>query len=206
VLDRYGADLVAVLEALVGRPAVLVGHSLGGVVAWSVAQQRPDLVAAAFLEDPPLYLGEPEEHAANGAVPIFRTLLETAAGWHAEGAGVEGAAARLATGPMGESLADDALRSRAQALLQMDPGVLEAAIDGSALAPTDTAAPVAAPMLVLAADDAYGAAFAARHAERLARSHPAVEVLRLRGVGHSIHDDREHRADYVSQLVRFLER
>src|SRR5688572_21359937 len=41
----YVADAVSVLE----RPAVLVGHSLGGVVAWCVAQSRPELVQAAFL-------------------------------------------------------------------------------------------------------------------------------------------------------------
>ena len=35
---------VGVLRA--DRPAALVGHSLGGVVAWSVAQQGPDLVTA----------------------------------------------------------------------------------------------------------------------------------------------------------------
>ena len=71
-VDHYGEDVVGVLRETVGRPAVLVGHSLGGVVAWWVAQRHPELVAAAFLEDPPLYMGEPAEHEHNGAVPLFR--------------------------------------------------------------------------------------------------------------------------------------
>ena len=49
LIDRYGADVAAVLERIARRPAVLVGHSLGGVAAWWVAQRRPDLIAAAFL-------------------------------------------------------------------------------------------------------------------------------------------------------------
>ena len=51
-IDPYTEDVAAVLHALDGPPPVLVGHSLGGVVAWTVAQRHPDLIAAAFLEDP----------------------------------------------------------------------------------------------------------------------------------------------------------
>jgi pimeloyl-ACP methyl ester carboxylesterase len=69
-IDRYGDDIVALLR-LLDRPAVLVGHSLGGVTAWWVAQKEPELVAGAFLEDPPLYMGEPEEHEKNVAIPVF---------------------------------------------------------------------------------------------------------------------------------------
>jgi pimeloyl-ACP methyl ester carboxylesterase len=43
------ADAVAVLEAAAGRPAVLVGNSLGGLVGYLLAAQRPDLVAGLVL-------------------------------------------------------------------------------------------------------------------------------------------------------------
>ena len=52
--------MLAVLEE-VGTPAVLVGHSLGGVVAWWLAQKHPGHVIAAFLEDPPLFAAEASE-------------------------------------------------------------------------------------------------------------------------------------------------
>ena len=58
VHGRYAADVVAVLREVVAGPALLVGHSLGGVVAWWVAQHHPRLVTAAFLEDPPLLAGD----------------------------------------------------------------------------------------------------------------------------------------------------
>jgi esterase len=211
-VDGYGDDVVDLLRETVGGPAVLVGHSLGGVVAWWVAQRHPELVAAAFLEDPPLYMGDPAEHERNGAVPVFRVVLDMVARWRAEGVGAQAAAAELAAAPFGadpsrtwaQALCDDVPAVRAEALLQMDPGVLEGAADRSTLAPTDTTSPVSVPVLVLAADDEKGSAFPTRHAERLAISHPDVQVARVAGAGHGIHDERDHRADYVAALARFL--
>ena len=202
-VDHYGEDVAAVLRETVGRPAVLVGHSLGGVVAWWLAQRHPDLVVAAFLEDPPLYMGEAAEHERNGAVPIFRNVIDAAAQWKAEGLTADQAAAELAAAPAAAGLCDDTPLARAEALLRMDPGVLEGAIDRSTLAPTDTASPVSVPVFLLAAD-VMGSAFAAHHAERLAISHPDVEIVRVPGAGHAIHDGREHRAEYVAQLARVL--
>ncbi len=212
-VDHYGEDVVGVLRQTVGRPAVLVGHSLGGVVAWWVAQRHPELVAAAFLEDPPLYMGEPAEHELNGAVALFQTILDTVARWKAEGVTAAAAAAQLAAAPFGpdrartsaEAQCDDVSPARAEALLQMDPGVLEGAADRSTLAPTDTASPVVVPVFVLAADDEKGSAFPARHAERMAISHPDVQIVRVPGAGHGIHDERDHRGDYVEALARFLD-
>jgi esterase len=204
VVARYGEDVAEVLRTQVGRPALLVGHSLGGVVAWWLAQKHPELVAAAFLEDPPLYMGEPAEHERNGAIPIFEMLLDAAARWRAEGASLEDVAAQLAAAPIGADSSDDAHHARAYALLAMDPGVLEGAADRSTLADTDTASPVTVPVLLLAADDAMSA-FPARHAERLAQTHPAVEVVRVSGAPHGIHESRAHRAAYVEQLARFLD-
>jgi pimeloyl-ACP methyl ester carboxylesterase len=209
-IAHYGRDVVAVVRAL-GRPGVLVGHSLGAVTAWWVAQNAPDLVVAAFLEDPPLFMGEPAEHELNAAVPVFRTIRERAAEWQAEGASAEAVAAQLAPAPlgpertMGDVMEPDAIAARAEALLLMDPGVLDQAIDRSTLADTDTTSPVTVPVVVLAADDAL-AAFPVRHAERLARSHPEVEIIRVPGAGHGIHDEREFRPTYARHLAAFLDR
>ena len=208
VIERYGADVAAVLEQVAGRPAVLVGHSLGGVAAWWVAQRRPELVAAAFLEDPPLYMGAPAEHERNEIAKLFPLMRDRAAGWRREGADVATVAEQIGAAPftpdgsvrMRDAVCADALRSRAEAQLAMDPEVLTGAADRSTLAGTDTTAPVTVPVLVLAADDAMGAAFPSAHEARLAQTHPDVEVLRLPGAGHSIHDERAFREEYVRQL------
>src|SRR5205814_9395996 len=59
-LAEYVSDAETVL-AEIERPAVIVGHSLGGCVAGALAQSGHANVRAVFLEDPPWYLGEPSE-------------------------------------------------------------------------------------------------------------------------------------------------
>ena len=59
-------DAVHLLEQL-PEPAVLVGHSLGGAVALTVAVRRPDLVRGVLAEDPaPLLPDEPQVDPDHG--------------------------------------------------------------------------------------------------------------------------------------------
>jgi len=183
-------------------------------VAWSVAQRHPDAVAAAFLEDPPLYMGEPEEHERNVAATVFPLLRDRAIEWRRAGVDAAAAAEQVAAAPfgpdpslrMGDVLLDDAVLAQADAQLRMDPEVLTGAADRSTLADTDTSGPVSVPVLVLAADDALGAAFPSAHERRLARTHPDVAVVRVAGAGHLIHDGRASRDTYVRHLAEFLRR
>lgn len=62
---RHGAstrdlagDLSAFLEAEVGQPAIVSGHSMGGMVAQHVAADRPDLVAGLILSATAAYADE----------------------------------------------------------------------------------------------------------------------------------------------------
>jgi pimeloyl-ACP methyl ester carboxylesterase len=48
----FAADVAALIEHLDIAPAVVVGHSLGGVITCAVSAARPDLVAAAVMVDP----------------------------------------------------------------------------------------------------------------------------------------------------------
>ena len=66
------AEAIAAAEALVGssgRPIVVGGHSMGSMVALGVAANRPDLVVATFLEDPPLTQGLPQERDSELGTP-----------------------------------------------------------------------------------------------------------------------------------------
>ena len=53
-LTDYVSDAVLFLEQVVGEPAVLFGHSLGGQVAFLVAAYHPVLVRALIIGDSPL--------------------------------------------------------------------------------------------------------------------------------------------------------
>jgi pimeloyl-ACP methyl ester carboxylesterase len=213
LLDQFTGDVATVLRDVVGGPATLVGHSLGGAVAWSVAQRHPDLVTAAFLEDPPLFPGARADDAAPiGAV--FARMRAAADEWQRAGLSLEEITDRLADAPfnpepdvpMGEVVTEDALAAGAFNLKHLDVRVLDAVLDGSMLATLDTAAPVAAPVFVLAADEALGGVFTPAHARLLATSHPAVEVVHLPGAGHRIHLERRSRPAFTRHLVDFLAR
>ncbi|CAN5349207.1 alpha/beta hydrolase [soil metagenome] len=48
--ERFVDELGAAVESL-GAPVTLIGHSMGGLHAWCLAAQRPDLVSALVVED-----------------------------------------------------------------------------------------------------------------------------------------------------------
>lgn len=48
--ERFVSDLGDAVASL-GRPAVLIGHSMGGLHSWCLAAERPDLVNALVVED-----------------------------------------------------------------------------------------------------------------------------------------------------------
>lgn len=50
-IDRLTADLIAFVDAEVGGPVDLLGHSMGGSIALRFALERPDLVRSLILMD-----------------------------------------------------------------------------------------------------------------------------------------------------------
>ncbi|WP_280382038.1 alpha/beta fold hydrolase [Nocardia wallacei] len=49
--DDFVADAAALIEDLALAPAVVFGHSHGGITAYRLAARRPDLVSALIIED-----------------------------------------------------------------------------------------------------------------------------------------------------------
>ena len=47
-------------------------------------------------------------------------------------------------------------------------------------------------------------AFCARHEERLGGDASAVQVVRVEGAGHSIHDERAFRDEYFARVEAFV--
>lgn len=56
----FVADAAAFIESLQAGPVLLLGHSLGGVNAYQLAAQRPDLVRALIVEDIGCRFGPPQ--------------------------------------------------------------------------------------------------------------------------------------------------
>lgn len=82
-IDEHANDLVAVMDALGIKRAVIVGLSVGGLIAQSLAASRPDRVAGLVLSNTAAKIGEREiwdERIAaierDGLVPMAETILE----------------------------------------------------------------------------------------------------------------------------------
>lgn len=99
VYPGYVADATAICEQVLGRPAVVIGHSLGGATAAGLAQTRPDLVDGLVLEDPAIgRLPTPENHAyfeGNPVVAAFRIMRESIPRLQASGVSVADLAGAL---------------------------------------------------------------------------------------------------------------
>jgi pimeloyl-ACP methyl ester carboxylesterase len=55
---NIGADLATFLQTVVQEPAFITGNSSGGLLTAWLAANKPDLVRAVILEDPPLFSSE----------------------------------------------------------------------------------------------------------------------------------------------------
>jgi pimeloyl-ACP methyl ester carboxylesterase len=58
-LTNLVQELIAYLQDTVGKPVYLVGHSMGGVISFITACERPDLVKGLIMLDPPIASGLP---------------------------------------------------------------------------------------------------------------------------------------------------
>lgn len=56
--NQIGTDLAAFIDTMIGQPVYVTGNSSGGLLAAWLAANKPGLVIAALLEDPPLFSSE----------------------------------------------------------------------------------------------------------------------------------------------------
>ena len=136
---QYSDDVVRFVRDRVGAPAVVFGHSLGGMVGMWVASHHPDLVRA-------LMLGDNMIMAERRPVPMYAKLFSSLRDLARKGGSLEEIAAgigriELYVGSSEEPITinklpgnDEAyLLSWARCVAQADPDTYDMAIDGSAL-------------------------------------------------------------------------
>lgn len=74
--DHSRAVVASISKLRAGRPIILVGHSMGCLVAARVARDRPDLVKQLVLFEMPLYDGLPDKRYYKLRLDIYRKLYE----------------------------------------------------------------------------------------------------------------------------------
>jgi N-formylmaleamate deformylase len=178
------ADLAGLIVALdLGRPAI-GGHSMGGATSLYCAALYPDLVAAAILEDPALWLP--------GADPWSRDPETRAAERRAE---TERYARMTREDLVAESLREhpawdpDEHLPWADAKKALSP--LAAFRRPSRESPTwqEAIARVTAPTLLVTADALRGSIVTPEAAAEAVRILPDLRVVRIAGAGHNIRRD-----------------
>jgi pimeloyl-ACP methyl ester carboxylesterase len=190
---------------------VLVGHSLGGVIAHHIAATRPDLVRAALCEDPPLYFCDQRLFEESVMAAVFPVLEQTMRAAQVQGKPREFyvsmvADAQMPWGRAGDSMSARFLQSRADALMLGDPDVWLPAIHGGALSGYDPDAHVAAPMIILRADPQMGPAFFEDHAGLQQLANPDADIRLIEGAPHGVHSFLPSRDRYVDAVRDIIKR
>lgn len=195
VID-YVPDVLAYLREGVSGPAVVLGHSLGSMVAAAVATRAPERVRGLILEDPTFEMTGARV-AESGFLDLFQAFqplagspqpTEAVAATLAESrVGVPGRSDRPRLGDLRDPVS---LRFSASCLKRLDPEVLTSAIAGRWLDGYDVPATlggVRCPTLMLQGEQALGGALPDDYAAELARHIPGCLHLKMPGVGHNIH-------------------
>lgn len=185
---RHVADAIEVTERLGDGPAVLVGHSSGASIALTVTAQRPDLVRALVLLEPPF-------HGLRNATASFLAMIARAKLRQLQGRPREAAEVffRWATSYRTGGNAFDRYPPELRELLLGNAHPVLAELDlhptGSAFqhVPRRSIKSIKAPTTLLLGELSQPL-FHRTHAW-LVRALPAIQTERIAGAGHDIAND-----------------
>jgi pimeloyl-ACP methyl ester carboxylesterase len=217
VFRGYVADAAAICERVLGKPAVVIGHSLGGGTAAGMAQTQPELVRGVVLEDPAIMApsppGSPGALEGNTLLDGFRLMrasiprMQEAGTSQADLAALLQGAPSPSGEPFGDALHEDALHAMAEAMLQLDARVLDPVFDGSSVPVFDPNRELPVPGIVLAGDPSSPDTIVREPELALLAEHsPKVERRVVTGAGHLIHDSRQHRQSVLEAVLDLLAR
>lgn len=189
--QNYIADVERVLDTLRLNDPIIVGHSLGGIVALWWASQHPSTARAVIAVDSPLRSGE-----------AFRPAFD---GWIAQNAMTPEAlaAAYLEANP---EWSEHRANERARIMTSTPAGVFtELKADSLANEGVDRIAElegISSPVLLLHGDLDLGSMVHPADLRALPERLPNATVVHIPGSGHRIH--REQTEAFTAALTEFL--
>jgi len=203
-LQDYTDDIIAFLQKHLTEPALLFGHSLGGIIALMVAAQCPAGVRAVAVGDAPLsrktwyeHLHQSRDRVAawrelSGGQQPLPALIEILKASPIEVPG------RNETVPLREVMGEDSpvFEWIATNLSQNDPDMLSSLIDRfeatAAGYEMKTVLPaVKCPVLLMQADPSVGGVMTDKEVEQALPLLAQPQHLKLEGVSHVLHNVRK---------------
>jgi len=212
-LANYGRDVAAFMQQVVRQPAVLLGHSLGGLVALWVAANAPHLLRGLVLSEPPLTTLQMPQFRETVMYASFVSLRSKLQHYYANGASLEQMITFVEQSPvdvkrtMLDVATPEAICARAIQLHQLDPAVLEPALDGTLLGtdqPDALLAQVQCPVHLLVGQAQRGSIVRVPDMQRVLAQVPHGTHASIAGAGHALH--LEQPAAVVDEVVQFLAR
>ncbi len=206
----YAGDVTAFLKYKIQAPAVIFGHSLGGIVALRVAADAPEQVRAIIVGDSVL---SRDMLAHSMYQELFAGLHHIVIG----GGSVADKARRLAKLeirvpglpepiPLGELPGNDSdLQEWANCLHMLDPTAIQSTIEGRTLADfsaDSVLAKIHCPALILQANPELGGLMPDSSIEKIRQHLDRVEVVRFRLLGHALHTQRAQPV--IEAVQKFL--
>ena len=195
--NDYAGDIAGLIESLGVGPALVMGHSLGGMTTATLAANHPQLVRGAVLEDPPW---------RDQGDPQAQMKPEQEAAWMADWRSNLIAQQKL---PLAEIIAAGRERSPkwhadefpdwAEAKVRVNPGVLGA---GRLRTWDDLVPMLACPTLLVTGDPALGAIVTSDLAARVCGINPQIDHVHIADAGHNIR--RENFAHFLFAVRGFL--
>ena len=193
----YPTEVIEFLQSVVRQPAYIVGSSLGGVTAAGACARAPALIAAAALVDPPLYIAEWFDES--DFAPAFRRTLDI------RNKHLDEIATAAELRKTDELSSDEAIASRATALVKADPGVWKTVVDGRQAESWDPDAVLSAaisPVLLLQANPDRGGALRDVEATRTVDLLVQGRHVKWDDSGHGMHN--EHPRRFVQLVNAFF--
>lgn len=197
-LSRHTRDAAALIERLDAAPAIVIGHSMGGVITLDLAVRRPELVRGLVVVEPPLHF---KKH------PSMRMLRELVGAQlvrrtRGERAGAE-RFMRWATTTSDGANGFDLSPPEAQAeLVANSPAIMRELDSGTGEhVKNEELSRIAVPAICLVGGETlpeYGKA-----AERIKRALPSLEIVGVPGAGHVL--PVTHPDAVVDAVVRVAE-
>jgi pimeloyl-ACP methyl ester carboxylesterase len=169
----YVGDISALVAHAPSRPLAVIGHSLGAAVAALLAAERPELMSAVILIDPPFDASRPRDQ-----IEIVERLR------HADPGALEAELIRREPG-MGDPYA----KALASLYRSASDGAFQALLRSERGFPNIVAAlpNITVDTLVVAADPKLDAALGPEAAEHVGSLLQHGRVVTLRGARHAIH-------------------